>query len=112
MLKLGTNARSVNSTFVLMSKGITSESGIRPNLIICGDIVNLEVQSQNPSSCLFLHSYSMPRKKWWSRKSKSSIPGYKKSQNRQRKHKQWNEAQMVSAIETAMSGVSVNQATC
>ena len=111
MLKLDTDARSVNSTFVLMSKGITSESGIRPNLIICGDILNLEVQSQNPSSCLFLHSYSMPRKKWWSRKSKSSIPGYKKSPNRQQKRKQWNEAQMLSAIETAMSGVSANQAT-
>ena len=111
MLKLDTDARSVNSTFVLMSKGITSESGIQPNLIICGDILNnLEVQSQNPSYCLFLHSYSTPRKKWWSRKSKSSVSGYKKSPNRQRKHKQWNEAQMLSAIETAMSGVSANQA--
>ena len=111
MLKFNIDVRSVNSTFVLMSKGITSESGIRPNLIICEDILNLEVQSQNPSYCLFLHSYSMPRKKWWSRKSKSSIPGYKKSLNRQRKRKQWNGAQMLSAIETAMSGVSANQAT-
>ena len=57
-----------------------------------------------------LHSYSMPRKKWWSRKSKFSLPGYKKSPNRQRKHKQWNEAQILSAIETAMSGGSANQA--
>ena len=51
----------------------------------------------------------MPHKKWWSRKSKS-FPEYKKSLNRQQKCKQWNEAQKLSAIETATSGVLANQA--
>ena len=77
------------------------------------ELVNLggaELESQLLLIFPLLHSYSMPCKKWWSRKSKSSLPGYKKSPNRQQKCKQWNEAQMLSAIETAMSGVSANQA--
>ena len=101
-----------------MSKGITSENGICPNLIIYGDSLNdrtgqsWRCRARIPIIAHFplLHSYSMPRKKWWSRKSKSSLPGYKKSPNRQQKCKQWNEAQMLSAIETAMSGVLANQA--
>ena len=48
----------------------------------------------------------MPRKKWWSRKAKSTRPSYQNSPKREKKCKQWNNAQMLSAI----AGVSANEA--